>query len=529
MTRLKTLYFLLFAVIFFFGVSVRISAYIQQPALWHDETYTAIHLMHLPFIMFIYPDTNSSNEVMRPYPLGFLSLNKIITLLWGFSELTLRLLTFLAGIISLLLFRRLADSLFKPPWNLAALGFFAACYPVIYHTIQLKPYAMDILVVLIVYLRALNEQQNTSQSPSVIRCTLEGVAVMLFSFPALIIMFTLIAFGMFEKMLQKQWAAVQRYVIMGGTILSVFAAYMLISIRHIFENQHFMTHWQPVFASFHGGLTTALMSILKTFQTIFLWWGIPNICAALLILLGAITLLRKNRLAFIFFLIPIVVTIAASIMGIYPFILRASLFLIPSLIIVMTYGLQSLKIPRYRYASVVLSVIVTIFILATAVNKASAFYRPFSFGEDVRPLMNFFAANFKKGDGIYVNNFGNSTYAFYNQVIRGKNNPVDYHGVIGDIVIDAVYKNEPVRGIIFYNYPSQPDYLITEKKTLIARPGSPPFPLTPGWHWFILTHTREDGRKILIDYLDTIGDRVFFRQSDKNAFLYCYDIPMPLQ
>lgn len=526
MKRVDRWYFLVFALILFFGVTVRISAYLQAPALWYDEAFFANKLIHLPMRLMILPEEGKApfDERMQPYPAGFLALLKLSTVLLGPSELALRFVPFLAGIISLLVFRRLSDIIFKRPWNLFAFALFAACYPVIYRSVELKPYAIDVLVVLLICLFALGRCRRKAGPPVIASVAAGGIA-MFFSFPALIFIFTLIGCGALYGVIKKNWDVVRRCVLTGGLILIMFAGYFMVSIRHVFSGASFSGYWDGYFSALTRNTASLVFMTAQTFQEMFSWWGFPAGLALLLMILGAIRTAKRDRLAFVCFAVPVAVAIGASFFHVYPFVLRTATFVIPLILVLMIFGIQMLGSLKFRFAARVLPVLAAAVLLAGAVTSASNFYRMFSFGEDIRPLIRILDAHYHRGDSVYVNNFGQPAYCFYNYLIREKDNPFDYDGIIGDLVQMIPPDGANHAAILFYPRPFSRVCAIDAQQEIFCDKEDTPFQFSSGRNWIVLSHTRADAREILLNYLDSIGDRMMAVQSDRDAFLYLYDIP----
>ena len=75
---------------------------------------------------------------------GQLTLVKLL----GFNEYTLRLIPFLCGLGSLLLFRHVAGRLLQGVALVLAVGLFAVAYPMTRYAAEAKPYGCDLLLAL---------------------------------------------------------------------------------------------------------------------------------------------------------------------------------------------------------------------------------------------------------------------------------------------------------------------------------------------------------------------------------------------
>jgi 4-amino-4-deoxy-L-arabinose transferase-like glycosyltransferase len=126
------------------GLAIRLVRYLINCPLWPDETFLAVNFLDGSFRDLI--GTLNYHQVA---PLFFVWLEQLVVNLLGFSELTLRLFPFLAGLASVVLFYRLARKLTGGSTRLLAVGCFAVSYYPIRHSAEVKPYSSDLLVDLI--------------------------------------------------------------------------------------------------------------------------------------------------------------------------------------------------------------------------------------------------------------------------------------------------------------------------------------------------------------------------------------------
>lgn len=112
--------------------------------IWGDEAFVVINLMRRDFAGAVSP-----LEYGQIVPLGFMWLEMAITRVLGFSERALRLLPFVIGVVSMLVFWRFAVKTFGRSAGLLAVGIFAASYYPVRHATEVKPYASDLLASLV--------------------------------------------------------------------------------------------------------------------------------------------------------------------------------------------------------------------------------------------------------------------------------------------------------------------------------------------------------------------------------------------
>jgi hypothetical protein len=135
-----------------FGLGLRTFYYLQNPSVWHDEAALILNVLGKGFAELLGP-----LYFCEAAPPLFLWLERGVGLTLGDGTYALRLVPFLAGCVSLLLFARLARHWLPPasvPW---AVLLFACSDRLLWHACEAKPYSVDVLVatlVLTVHTRA---------------------------------------------------------------------------------------------------------------------------------------------------------------------------------------------------------------------------------------------------------------------------------------------------------------------------------------------------------------------------------------
>lgn len=123
------------------GVASRLLRYLVHFPLWEDEAFLSLSLPLRSYRELLQP-----LEFHQVAPVPFLWLQKAITDTFGFSEWSLRLAVCVAGIVSLLLFRRIVMRLLDGWACVVAYGVFAVAYPGVRYAAEAKPYGIDLLM-----------------------------------------------------------------------------------------------------------------------------------------------------------------------------------------------------------------------------------------------------------------------------------------------------------------------------------------------------------------------------------------------
>ncbi|MGE0479120.1 MAG: ArnT family glycosyltransferase [Phycisphaerae bacterium] len=113
--------------------------------IWGDEAFVAVNFLRRGFVELIAPLLYGQIA-----PLGYMWATLVATRLGGVNEWSLRLVSYLAGVASMLLFARFCWRQLKPRVAVLAIAFFAGAVLPIRHAAELKPYASDVLLALAV-------------------------------------------------------------------------------------------------------------------------------------------------------------------------------------------------------------------------------------------------------------------------------------------------------------------------------------------------------------------------------------------
>src|SRR5689334_12552637 len=127
------------------GVVLRVIPWARNPPLWQDEAALVLNVIRLDFTGYFGPLLHH-----QAAPPLFLAMERIARLTLGDSEAALRLPVLLLGCVSLVLFAVLARRVLEPIPAAVAVGLFAVSDRLVWHATEVKPYAVDALVAVLV-------------------------------------------------------------------------------------------------------------------------------------------------------------------------------------------------------------------------------------------------------------------------------------------------------------------------------------------------------------------------------------------
>jgi hypothetical protein len=161
------------------GILWRTIRYLLRFPIWGDEA-----LLALNFAWFDYGQLTSRLENCQIAPLWFLWGERTAFVWLGPGEFSLRLLPFLAGLASLVLYWQLTGLVLRPTARLFAVGFLAVAHWPVSMCTLIKPYSFDLLMSLVLLLPAVQWMRRPDQTRWLIGLVILVPAAMLGSYPS---------------------------------------------------------------------------------------------------------------------------------------------------------------------------------------------------------------------------------------------------------------------------------------------------------------------------------------------------------
>jgi hypothetical protein len=164
------------------GIVLRLTRYLLRFPLWEDEAMLSANLIDRGYSQLLQP-LHYCQVAPTLFLWGQLTLVKLL----GFHEYSLRLIPFLCGLGSLVLFRHVAGRLLQGTALILAVGLFAVAYPMTRYAAEAKPYGCDLLLALAMLALAIQWLRQPNQTRWLwYLAALVGPAVG-YSFPAIFI------------------------------------------------------------------------------------------------------------------------------------------------------------------------------------------------------------------------------------------------------------------------------------------------------------------------------------------------------
>jgi len=392
----------LFATVLGGGLLLRLIRYLWRDSLWGDEAMLATSIVSRSFHGLLQP-----LDYGQLAPVPFLWLERVAVVVGGTSELALRAAPFLASCALLLVLIPFARETLTELETFVALGFAATSTSLLRYAAELKPYAVDALVSLLMIWAALRVVREPERRRWWIALGTVAAAGALVSTPAV---FTCVAIGIALGAEFAQRGRLGRATAVAGVagagVLVSLAAY-LSWYRGPASSSYVRDFWQAgmlrpgspqLLHRTWAGLEETAMPALEWPVPLHLGWALIAVIA-----LGAVQLRRRwGATPVLLFLLPVAVAFLASAAGRYPIALRLMLFAAGPLLCLLAAGVVSAagwvhaKVPSVRQAVLAVAMLIP----STEIALRTIAVHPQD--EEMRPLVAALASRAKAGEPVYV-------------------------------------------------------------------------------------------------------------------------------
>jgi uncharacterized membrane protein len=479
------------------GFILRLRQYLANRSLWLDESMLANNILSRSFPGLLQPLSNDQGA-----PIGFLLIQKAITLFLGDSEYALRLFPFLAGCLSLVLMFLLARKVASSFAGSLTLALFAFSPALIYYTSEVKQYSSDVAIALGLCLLFLEVEGKELKYRDAVLSALVGMLAIWFSHPALFVLGGLGLALFLPALRKKEPRKILTLLLIAVAWGLSLAALYFINLRHLASHQFFLDFWREGFLPHDSSAFHWLAWCLQTPFIDLLGLRIPYPLIVLLFLIGLIALTRRLPRFGLFLLLILLLALFASFLNLYPFAGRMILFLAPALILILGEAVDAIValFSRPRWIAPTLFLVMSGFLLFGPVRSAAENFTAPKMQEHIRPTMEYLRDARRDGDLIYVYYWAEHAVRFY---------APKYELASSDFIFGADHHDQPEL------YRAELDALRGHARV-----------------WFLFSHIYENGdfneRDYILEYLDSIGELSReFRVPGTSVYLYLYDLQVP--
>src|SRR5262245_2368807 len=403
------------------GGVLRTVQYAGQVSLWHDELAIARNIA----------DRSARELIARPLdhrqvaPAGFLVSVKAATAFLGVNELGLRLVPWLAGVLSLPLFWRVALRFTSGPPLVAAVAMFAVSPALIWYGASVKQYGTDLTVSLLLVWLALRVHEQPTRVGHAAGAGVAGGAALLFSHPA-VVSAAILGCMLLPATLGRRRSAARHSIAILGVCwgaAALAATALAVSLLDGETAQFMEGFWRegfpPPLSEPVSLLTWVPRQLFSAFAHFLLFITplplillivVPVAAAAVV---GFATVVRRQPWQTALLSAPILGGLAAAIAGLLPFRHRLALHAVWPVLVFAAVGLEALedRLHARHFRVATAGTVLVAAPLASIVLLAAR--PPYDSGQETRPVVEALARRWKDGDGLYASCGARHAIAFY--------------------------------------------------------------------------------------------------------------------
>jgi hypothetical protein len=394
------------------GLVLRLVQLLANRSLSQDEAMLALNIVDRPFSGLAH-----RLDFLQGAPIGFLVMEKFVVNALGNNEYSLRLVPFVAGSLALLLIVPLAKMVLTPTAVPLAVVLFAFSDPLIFWTSAAKPYAVDVLVAVVVLGIGVWLLQRPYDLKGIAVFSVVGAVAIWFSNPSVFVLAGVSTALVGGAIVRRDWRRVVILSVASLVWVGSFTAFGFTLLKNLsrLQNSDCATCF-PI----GGGAgssptlhTSGLRDSLGEFRYVS---GIPHFLdrgsndvglllffiAIAFCVVGLRSLSARQPDMALALLAPLLFMLIAWALHKYPTLGRTQLFLIPSFVLLLgeglTYAIATVRRTPIRAAVAVCTVAIAIAMAALSIGHL-AHRRQF---EGLKPVLNHLAMEQEPGDTVFV-------------------------------------------------------------------------------------------------------------------------------
>jgi hypothetical protein len=392
----------------FVGAVLRVRNWLHDRSLWLDEILVARSISTRGLGSLVHPLPSA-----QAAPIGWLWAERLSVDAFRVNEYALRLVPLLSALVALAIFPITARLLLGRTAAPVATVLFATSPALIYFASETKQYSSDVTCVLLALLVTV---PLTRRSPTLWTALLWGLACSLLawcSFPA---MFVAAACGL---ALAARWARQPRALLAlaaGGALLAAnVCAEYLVLLSRLSQNRVLDGYWEAV-GGYPPRSGTAVSDVRWLYKASLgvlhdpAQLALPGLVVVIAVW-GVVSTARRNRVSAALLSLPVAVAIALAVTSHYPMSRRLALYLLPSILLLLTAGAVDVvavvaeKLPRVRGAAWAACAVAAALLVATAGGTTVAGLRKLVHPDEVtagREATAFIATHQRHGDLVLI-------------------------------------------------------------------------------------------------------------------------------
>lgn len=396
--------------IILFGIFLRTKGLLSNPSFWHDECALAWNIKfkstlglfgHLRFL-----------QVAPPF---FLISAKLLTKIFGFSEITFRFVPYCFGCLSVIAFYFLATKALNKNFSvLCAVFLFAINQNLINYSFEFKPYGIDAFFAIICLLFFINLNLNKLNPKKALFYGLLLAMLPWFSFVSTFFLAGGFLY-LFFKNVKENW---EKKLTLSLPLFLSGLIYLNVYLIASYTGTSMVKAWQ----SFFVPANPILFCILFVKNLYYLFVPVQYLLFLFVLLLwGSVIFIKEKSKFFTISALCFAIFLAVSFLHIYPFAERLVVFLIPIFLLLIVKPLDLISSKKLFMSAFIVVLVLTTFF--PALIQASNFVKTKTIdrGECPREMMEFVSKTIKPKDIIFVTTSSDTEFAYYSSFYKIKN------------------------------------------------------------------------------------------------------------
>lgn len=507
------------------GAILRLSHLLYNRSLWMDEAALVLSMKTRSF-RDILLSLNYDMDLAVSAPIGFLLWQKGMMNFFGNHEMVLRFLPFILSLFSVVLFYRLAQAFIDEKEALLALSLFALSGPLIYYSAEFKAYMCDVFAAIVVIMFAVEFLKvRITLLSAMVYCLLSALLVYFSYSSVFVLSASALVVGYYLLFIRRNFKDIIIFVFANMLWLTAFLSLMVSEFSQLTGNRALLKMWGNAFMPRSGFSIETLSWINQVMlsmcnSAVGLSLGIISV---LLLIIGAISLVKKDRWMFGILAMPFILVFMASAMHKYPIGDRFILFLSPFVFIFIAKGIFSVGhlFKRWQAPALVGIIIVTLaYPVKAAVRNGAVGYSK----AEMRPIVQYLKTHYRSSDALYVNQGAMLAFGYYLGYYRLR---------LGTSFVGFVYnqyKSDPLKSLDVYfrrgAFDKEGHYLGYLKYDTVKNKEEwerfKPHLTHNKRTWFVFSHIDGDQQEKIVQYLTQRSRKVKEYQTH-NAAIYLFD------
>ncbi|HET9906721.1 MAG TPA: hypothetical protein VFQ23_08765, partial [Anaerolineales bacterium] len=287
----------------------------------------------------------------------------------------------------------------------------------IYYASELKQYSSDVMIALLLVYLARKCLQEQAQARDFVVLGISGAIAIWVSHPSVFVLAGVGLVLVIDKVTRKSEIPFAWILIMGFLWVGLFAIDYFVFLRPLAADEYLQNYWGKAFMplppwSDTGWFKTTFYSmLLMSLHTYFS----AVVTVSILLVIGGISLLFRNRNMALLFILPALIVLMASGFEAYPLKDRFMLFLVPFFLLILAEGLRAIYTFAAKWSrplGVVLATVPALILIWPPGTTLDQFFIT-TRGSDVRPVIQYVGTNRKPDEIVYVFHAGESAFQYY--------------------------------------------------------------------------------------------------------------------